>query len=149
MSWGPDGIVFGEQAGAGIMRVSPDGGTPEPVVHVNEGETAYGPQLLPGGTHVLFTLATGSTLDRWDKANIVVQSLASRSAKVIVEGGSDGRYLPTGISCTRSAGPFRGRLRCRAGWRRRRRRAGRRRRQARSSGARQAPRTSAFPDTDP
>ena len=27
MSWGPDGIVFG-QAGAGILRVSPAGGTP-------------------------------------------------------------------------------------------------------------------------
>ncbi len=95
MSWGPDGVVFGEHS-VGIMRVSSDGGTPEPIVRTKEGETAYGPELLPGGTHVLFTLVAGSAIDRWNKAAIVVQSLASHERKVIVAGGSDGRYLPTG-----------------------------------------------------
>ena len=95
ISWGPDGIVFGEQS-VGVMRVSPDGGTPEPIVKTTEDEAAYGPELLPGGTHVLFTLVTGSAIDRWDKATIVVQSLASKERKVMVVGGTDGRYLPTG-----------------------------------------------------
>ena len=61
MSWGPDGIVFG-QAGAGILRVSAAGGTPQVLVKVNEDETADSPQVLPDGEHVLFTLATGTAV---------------------------------------------------------------------------------------
>ena len=95
MSWGPDGIVFG-QAGAGILRVSAAGGTPQVLVKLNEDETADGPQVLPDGEHVLFTLATGTAANRWDQAKIIVQSLASDERRVIVEGGSNGRYLPTG-----------------------------------------------------
>ena len=95
MSWGPDGIVFG-QGSKGIMRVSPNGGTPDVLVRVKDGEEAHGPQLLPGGQHVLFTLATGTALDRWDKARIVVQSLTSGERKTLIEGGSDARYVPTG-----------------------------------------------------
>ena len=78
------------------MRVSPDGGTPEVLVGVKEGEEVYGPDLLPGGQHVLFTLATGTARDRWDKARIVVQSITSGESKTLIEGGSDARYVPTG-----------------------------------------------------
>jgi len=56
----------------------------------------YGPQVLPGGEWVLFTLATAATADGWNKAQIVVQSLKSSERKTLVSGGSDGRYLPTG-----------------------------------------------------
>ena len=95
ISWGPDGIVFG-QGRKGIMRVSPNGGTPETIVRVKDGETAHAPQMLPGGQHVLFTLATGTARDRWDRARIVVQSLTSGETKTLIEGGSDARYVPTG-----------------------------------------------------
>ena len=95
ISWGPDGIVFG-QGSKGIMRVSPNGGTPEVLVRVKDGEVAHGPQMLPGGQHVLFTLATGTAPDRWDKAHIVVQSLKSGERTTLIEGGSDARYVPTG-----------------------------------------------------
>jgi eukaryotic-like serine/threonine-protein kinase len=95
MNWGPDGIVFG-QGGKGILRVSPNGGVPEVLVRVKEGEEADGPQLLPGGQHVLFTLATGTAIDRWDKARVVVQSVASGERKTLIDGGSDARYAPTG-----------------------------------------------------
>jgi WD40 repeat protein len=95
ISWGPDGIVFG-QGRNGIMRVSPDGGTPTVLVRVKDGEEAYGPQLLPGGQHVLFTLAAGNERQRWSKARIVVQPVTSGEPKTLIEGGSDGRYLPTG-----------------------------------------------------
>jgi Tol biopolymer transport system component len=95
VSWGPDGIVFG-QGSKGIMRVSPNGGTPDVLVTVSEDEEAHGPQLLPGGHHVLFTLATGTGLDRWDKARVVVQSLTSGERTTLIEGGSDARYVPTG-----------------------------------------------------
>ena len=93
--WGADGILFGQGA-KGIMRVSPDGGTPEVVVRVEEGQEAHGPQLLPGGEHVLFTLGTGNRVDRWDTARIFVQSLKSGERTLVVDGGSDARYVPTG-----------------------------------------------------
>ena len=63
---------------------------------VKDGEEAHGPQMLPGGQHVLFTLATGTAPDRWDKARIVVQSSTSGERKTLIEGGSDARYVPTG-----------------------------------------------------
>jgi serine/threonine protein kinase len=95
VSWSQDGILFG-QGRQGILRISPNGGKPEQIVKVSEGEVAYGPQMLPGGRTVLFTLAAGVGADRWDKARVVAQSLTSGERKTLIEGGSDGRYLPTG-----------------------------------------------------
>src|SRR5262245_360878 len=98
MSWGPDGIIFGQAGtgGRGIMRVSTNGGKPEQLVSVKGDELADSPQMLPGGQAVLFTLAKGEASDRWDKAQILVQSLKSGERKILVEGGSDARYFPTG-----------------------------------------------------
>jgi serine/threonine-protein kinase len=95
LRWNTDGIVFG-QGSKGIMRVSANGGRPEVLVSVKNGEVAYGPQLLPDGEWVLFTIATAATRDGWDKAQIVVQSLKTSERKTLVSGGSDGRYVPTG-----------------------------------------------------
>jgi WD40 repeat protein len=105
ISWGPTGIVFG-QAGKreplhgepqnGILRVSPAGGKPEMLVSVKDDEVPDGAQVLPDGQHMLFTLATGSAIDRWDRAHIVVQSLTSGERKTLIEGGSDARFLPSG-----------------------------------------------------
>ena len=92
LHWSGDAILFG-QAGAGIMRVSANGGTPELVVRVDEGQVAYGPQMLPDGETVLFTLAEGIG---WDNAQIVAQSLRSGDRTVLIKGGSDARYLETG-----------------------------------------------------
>jgi Tol biopolymer transport system component len=66
-------------------------------VRVNEGEEAHGPQMLPDGDHVLFTLATGTSADRWDRARIVVQSLSTGQRTTIVSGGTDARYVPPGL----------------------------------------------------
>ncbi len=95
ISWDSAGIFFA-QDGKGIMRVSADSGAPELIVPVKNGEQAHGPQLLPGGDTVLFTLATGTSLDRWDGATIVMQSLRTGERKTLVNGGSDARYLATG-----------------------------------------------------
>jgi serine/threonine-protein kinase len=65
-------------------------------VRVEDGEEAHGPQILPGGQLVLFTLATGTARDRWDRGRIVVQSLASGVRTTLVDGGSDARYFATG-----------------------------------------------------
>src|SRR5262245_22519212 len=92
VSWSEEGIVFG---GRVILRVSPDGGTPERLVTLKEDEAAYGPQILPGGQAVVFTLVQLPDRD-WEKAKIVIQSLATGERKTIIEGAAASRYLPTG-----------------------------------------------------
>ena len=96
ISWaGENAIVFG-QGPKGIMRVSANGGKPEQLVSVKDDELAHGPQMLPGGQAVLFTLAKGAVADSWDKAQLVVHRLKSGERKIVVEGGADARYLSTG-----------------------------------------------------
>ena len=96
--WGVDDtIVFIEEEG--IMRVPANGGTPELLVKPEEGEQVASPHVLPDGTSVLFT-ATASANSRGvqgcDQAQIVVQSLESGDRKVVLTGGTDARYVPTG-----------------------------------------------------
>src|SRR4029450_6428046 len=83
-----------------IMLASENGGTREQLVTVKEGELAHGAQMLPDGQHVLFTLGGGPSVasanDRWEKARIVVQSLATQEQKTVIEGGTDARFAPTG-----------------------------------------------------
>ena len=95
MSWTGDRILYG-QGDQGIWQVAAGGGKPELVVSVKEGELAYGPQMLPGGQAVLFTLAPATGPDLWDKAQVVVEDLKSGQRTTLLSSGSDGRYLPTG-----------------------------------------------------
>jgi serine/threonine-protein kinase len=98
ISWnGNDQILIG--AGSrGILGVSGTGGKVQTVIKVEADEQAQSPQLLPDGENLLFTLGNGGTTvtDRWGKAQIVVQSLKTGRRQVVVEGGSDARYVPTG-----------------------------------------------------
>jgi Tol biopolymer transport system component len=96
ISWNRRGIVFAGEDGK-IFLVSPNGGKPEELVSLKNAEIAYGPEILPGGDSLLFTVAHGpARAGTWDQAEVVVQSLTSGTRKTIVEGGSDGRYLPSG-----------------------------------------------------
>ena len=97
MSWGEGGIVFVADE-VGILRVSPSGGEPEPIVRFENPASGYGPQLLPGGTSVLFTLNSSASrsMAAWDAAQIVVQSLTSGDRTVVIENASDARYLSSG-----------------------------------------------------
>ena len=92
MPWGADGIVFAD--GAGILRVPAGGGTPARLVQVDTNESAQGPQMLPGGEFIIFTLVgrNGGVAI----AQIVAQSLASGERRTLIRNGSDARYLPTG-----------------------------------------------------
>ena len=94
-SWELDGSIYFGQT-AGIMRVPASGGTPTLVIAADKGTTFYGPQLLPDGNSVMFTVSAGESVGRWDEAQIVVQSLSSGKRTVVVKGGSDARYLRTG-----------------------------------------------------
>ena len=94
-SWGDDdAILFGQGANE-IWRVAGRGGTPEHLIKADPGQYVYGPQILPDGRTVLFTLNTGGTRN-WDRAQIVVQSLDTKKRQVVMQGGHDARYLSTG-----------------------------------------------------
>ncbi|MFQ5930120.1 MAG: hypothetical protein ACE5MK_10490, partial [Acidobacteriota bacterium] len=94
-SWGADDrIVFG-QGPEGIWQVLATGGTKELLISVDasKNESAHGPQILPGGKAVLFTVGLGHN---WDEAQILAQSLETGERKVLIQGGRDARYVPTG-----------------------------------------------------
>ena len=97
MTWDAGGIAFA-QGSKGIMRVSANGGQPTVLASVKPGEVAASPQVLPGGEWVLFTVATAATGSGWDKAQIVVQSIKTSERRTLLTGGSDARYLPTGLA---------------------------------------------------
>jgi eukaryotic-like serine/threonine-protein kinase len=96
LTWDGNGILVG-QGVQGVVRCTPNGGKPEQLVKVAPDELAHGPQLLPGGQWMIFTLAKDADgLERWDKARIVAHSLTSGERRVVIEGGSDARFLSTG-----------------------------------------------------
>jgi len=96
MSWDESGILYADGS-RGILRCPSSGGMPEPLVKVEPEEFPQSPQMLPGGTSVLFTLARANdAAERWDKAQVIVQSLDTGRRTTAINGGSDARYLPTG-----------------------------------------------------
>ena len=97
-SWGEDNtILFGRRAG-GIWQVAGTGGTAQQLIAVEDGESAHGPQMLPGGDAVLYTLGLSGpgSPGSWDEAQIVVDLVDTGEQTVLVDGGRDGRYVPTG-----------------------------------------------------
>ncbi len=98
-SWGADDmIVLTATVPGALARVPAAGGKLEPVTKLdlgkNERDHRY-PQILPGGKAVLFTVAY-SDIDSYDDACIAVQSLETGERKSLVEGGTLGRYSPSG-----------------------------------------------------
>ena len=113
-SWSTDGTIFIGQGPRGIVRIPAGGGKPETVVPAKSGEADDGPSLLPDGENLLFTAAgsgPGAGGSRWDSAQIIVQNLKTGARKVVIEAGSDARYIPTGhllyaVGGTVFAAPF-------------------------------------------
>jgi serine/threonine protein kinase/Tol biopolymer transport system component len=113
MSWVGDAIYFA-QAPGGVMRVSANGGKPQSIIVATAGEVLYGPQMLPGGTSMLLTAIGRNRFLPAAQSNdgqIVVRSLKSGESRVVVDQGSDGRYVPTGhivyaVGTTLMAVPF-------------------------------------------
>ena len=98
-SWGKDGTIVYFQDRQGILRVSASGGKPEVLVEVEAPAQVQQPQMLPGGRVLLYTrcMSRGcSSPETWDAAQVVIEDLATKERTVLVNGGTDARYLPTG-----------------------------------------------------
>ena len=95
-SWGlDDTIIFGTGQPSGLWRVSSDGGEPEELTtpDAQQGQANHAwPHILPGGRAVLFTILAGTV----ENAQIAVLDLETDEQRVLVPGGSNPRYAPTG-----------------------------------------------------
>jgi serine/threonine protein kinase len=86
VSWSTDNtIIYGQEYGD-IMRISANGGSPEPLVKAKDDEAHISPQLLPDGKSVLYTSV---------RDEIMVQSLKSGESRKLFAGRA-ARYIPTG-----------------------------------------------------
>ena len=98
ISWGSNGrIVFANHAGGGLWHVADTGGMPQELTKADPAKGEFGhrlPFVLPGGEVVLFTIQKSP--DSWDGTQIVARSLVTGDQKVLVEGGVDARYVPSG-----------------------------------------------------
>lgn len=95
-SWGENGtIIVALDATSRLFRVDAnEGGTPTPVVDLSPDRAAPAwPQLLPGGTHVLYTALTPNGLDQ---ARVEIAALADGSRREVVKGATFGRFVAPG-----------------------------------------------------
>lgn len=95
-SWGNDDrIIFG-MANSGLLRVSAEGGNPEPVSQrdAEKGERHHwSPIILLDGKHTLFNIATNNR----ENSQIAILSLETKEHRVLLEqGGFLYGYIPSG-----------------------------------------------------
>ena len=93
--WGEDGsIIAALDATPRLWRVPAQGGTPAVLMDFSSGSiNPKWPQVLPGGKAVLFTSRVGVASDGF---SIIALSLADRKPRVLIRGGTYGRYVASG-----------------------------------------------------
>ena len=98
-SWGVDDtIVFAPRWGSGLLSISAAGGTPRTLTVPNaaKGEISHlWPQILSGGKAILFTIVPGD-ITSTDDAYIAVQVMGQQEPRILIRGGTFGRYIATG-----------------------------------------------------
>ena len=105
-TWGPDDtIVFATGSPkSGLQRVSAAGGdvTTLTTPDAGRGEADHvWPRFLPGGRAVLYTITAATDqpaglIDASEQSQIAVLDLESGAQTVLVRGGTDAQYVPTG-----------------------------------------------------
>ena len=100
-SWGADGTILFGQGPEGISQVSASGGQASVLVSVDsKTESAHGPQMLPGGKAVLFTLASSTTTAVQPRSDVLGQrSNRGSVARLRASGRSSRRGALTPAMC--------------------------------------------------
>ena len=109
-TWGDDdSIIFATAAtSTGLQRVSSDGGEPTVLTKPNRerGESDHlWPQFLPGSQAVLFTIT--ATTGGIDASQVAVLDLPTGTQKILMRGGSQAYYVPSGHLVYVAAGTLR------------------------------------------
>jgi Tol biopolymer transport system component len=98
ISWGEGDLIVYAGSNGGLLEVPASGGSPVQLTtpNLDRGEFSHRlPHVLPGGDGVLFTL-TRSRFARWDEVETWVHSRRRGTAKLVVTGGADARYVSSG-----------------------------------------------------
>ncbi len=93
-----DTIYFVSDLPGGLMSVPASGGQPKEILKIDmtrDERTLKFPTVLPGGSALLYTVATKDS-ESFDDAHIAAFSIRTGRTKVLVEGGTHPRYLPSG-----------------------------------------------------
>ena len=112
-SWGDNDVIAFANDTGGLLQVSAAGGPVSPLTQLDAkaGEVSHRlPQMLPGSRTVMFTV-TRSILPTWDDTQIVAQSVAGDSRRVVMDSAAHGRYVRSGHlvyvrRATLNAAPF-------------------------------------------
>jgi serine/threonine-protein kinase len=95
-SWGYNNYIYYSRNGTwDIWRISEDGGAPENLSTPDKekGESAHWfPEILPDGKSLLFTIWKNDL----NNTQVALLDIAAKEYKVLIEGGSHARYVPTG-----------------------------------------------------
>jgi Tol biopolymer transport system component len=93
-TWSQDGRIFAAlDSSSRIYQIPQDGGARSILADLgSSGLSPKWPQALPGGRNLLFTSINGPS----DGSAVGVLSLAGKSSKILIRGGTYGRYLPSG-----------------------------------------------------
>ena len=94
MHWNADSFIYVGRANQGIWRLSAAGGAAEQVLELEPGEYAHGPELLPGGEWLLFSLSHG--VRAWNASSIVAHSLKTNERRELVPRGREVRVTRNG-----------------------------------------------------
>jgi dipeptidyl aminopeptidase/acylaminoacyl peptidase len=108
-TWAPDGTIIAanNDATVGLMRVSANGEVTtitRPAPERGELDHLW-PEMLPGGRAVLFTIT--ATTGGMEAAQVAVLNFATGAQTVVVRGGSDAHYLPSGHLAYTAGGTLR------------------------------------------
>jgi serine/threonine-protein kinase len=95
-SWAADGtIVFSPAAEAGLVKVSDEGGPVVELTKVKPTERSHRwPSFLPDGRNIVFTIQLAGR--QFDDALIATVPISGGEPRVIVEGGSDAKFVESG-----------------------------------------------------
>ena len=94
LAWNADGGLFFDQSDNRIWKI-PASGTPAAVTTLADGEAFHVlPRTLPDGKVLLYTVR--NRFWSWGDEQIVAQTLATGTRKVLLTDAADARYVPTG-----------------------------------------------------